>query len=93
MAAMHVYEKAFTSRLFGVGQAEALILFVIVGQLPHGYDHQRDKRISRIRQPGYRYCCGDQRSSSLLNEETGGGSIMKQTTVGGTKRKVMNALA
>lgn len=30
MAAMQVYEKAFTSRQFGVGQAEALILFVIV---------------------------------------------------------------
>ena len=30
MAAMHVSEKAFTSRRFGVGQAEALILFVIV---------------------------------------------------------------
>ena len=30
MAAMHVYEKAFTSRLYGVGQAEALILFIIV---------------------------------------------------------------
>ena len=30
MAAMHVYERAFTSRQFGVGQAEALILFVIV---------------------------------------------------------------
>ena len=30
MAAMHVYEKAFTSRQFGVGQAEAIILFVIV---------------------------------------------------------------
>ena len=30
MAAMPVYEKAFTSRQFGVGQAEALILFVIV---------------------------------------------------------------
>lgn len=30
MAAMHVYEKAFTSRQFGVGQAEALILFVVV---------------------------------------------------------------
>ncbi len=29
MAAMHVYEKAFTSRKFGTGQAEALILFVI----------------------------------------------------------------
>lgn len=30
MAAMHVYEKAFTSRQFGVGQAEALLLFIIV---------------------------------------------------------------
>lgn len=30
MAAMHVYEKAFTSRKFGVGQAEAFILFIIV---------------------------------------------------------------
>lgn len=30
MAAMHVYEKAFTSRQFGVGQSEALILFLIV---------------------------------------------------------------
>lgn len=30
MAAMRVYEKAFTSRQFGVGQAEALILFIIV---------------------------------------------------------------
>ncbi len=30
MAAMHVYEKAFTSRQFGIGQAEALILFVVV---------------------------------------------------------------
>lgn len=30
MAAMHVYEKAFTSRQFGVGQAEALILFILV---------------------------------------------------------------
>ena len=30
MAGMHVYEKAFTSRQLGVGQAEALILFVIV---------------------------------------------------------------
>lgn len=33
MAAMHVYEKAFTSRQFGVGQAEALILFIIVAVL------------------------------------------------------------
>ena len=30
MEAMHVYEKAFTSRQFGVGQAEAIILFIIV---------------------------------------------------------------
>ena len=30
MAAMHVYEKAFTSRQFGLGQAVALILFIIV---------------------------------------------------------------
>ena len=30
MAAMHVYEKAFTSRQYGVGQAEAIILFLIV---------------------------------------------------------------
>lgn len=30
MAAMHVYEKAFTSREFGVGQAEAFILFLVV---------------------------------------------------------------
>ena len=30
MAAMHVYEKAFTSRQFGVGQAEAFILFLVV---------------------------------------------------------------
>lgn len=30
MAAMHVYEKAFTSRQFGLGQAEALVLFIIV---------------------------------------------------------------
>ena len=30
MAAMHVYEKALTSRQFGAGQAEALILFIVV---------------------------------------------------------------
>ena len=30
MAAMHVYEKAFTSRQFGASQAEALILFIVV---------------------------------------------------------------
>lgn len=30
LAAMHVYEKAFTARNYGVGQAEALFLFLIV---------------------------------------------------------------
>lgn len=30
LVAMYVYEKAFTSRNYGVGQSEALILFVIV---------------------------------------------------------------
>ena len=30
LVAMHVYEKAFTSRNYGVGQSEALFLFVIV---------------------------------------------------------------
>lgn len=30
LVAMHVYEKAFTSKNYGVGQAEALILFIIV---------------------------------------------------------------
>jgi len=30
LAAMHVYTKAFTSRQYGAGQAEALVLFVIV---------------------------------------------------------------
>lgn len=30
MAAMHVYEKAFASRQFGTGQAEAIVLFLIV---------------------------------------------------------------
>ena len=30
LVAMHVYDKAFTARNYGVGQAEALILFVIV---------------------------------------------------------------
>jgi raffinose/stachyose/melibiose transport system permease protein len=30
LAAMHVYVKAFTSRQYGVGQAEALVLFIIV---------------------------------------------------------------
>lgn len=30
MAAMHVYEKAFTSRQYGVGQAGAFILFLVV---------------------------------------------------------------
>lgn len=30
LVAMHVYEKAFTSRNYGVGQAEALFLFIVV---------------------------------------------------------------
>lgn len=30
LVAMHVYEKAFTSRNYGVGQSEALFLFVVV---------------------------------------------------------------
>lgn len=30
LVAMHVYEKAFTSRNYGVGQAEALFLFMVV---------------------------------------------------------------
>ena len=30
LVAMHVYEKAFTARNYGVGQAEALILFIVV---------------------------------------------------------------
>jgi len=30
MAAMHVYEKAFTGRAYGTGQAEALVLFAVV---------------------------------------------------------------
>lgn len=30
LVAMHVYEKAFTSRNYGVGQAEAVFLFVVV---------------------------------------------------------------
>jgi len=29
MAAMHVYNQAFTYKNFGVGQAEALILFIV----------------------------------------------------------------
>ncbi|HEX3075642.1 MAG TPA: sugar ABC transporter permease [Lachnospiraceae bacterium] len=33
MAAMHVYNKAFTSRAYGVGQAEALILFLLVATI------------------------------------------------------------
>ena len=30
LVAMHVYNKAFTSRNYGVGQAEALFLFILV---------------------------------------------------------------
>jgi raffinose/stachyose/melibiose transport system permease protein len=30
---MHVYEKAFLSRDYGVGQAEALVLFLLVAAI------------------------------------------------------------
>ena len=30
MISMHVYEKAFLSQQYGVGQSEAFVLFVIV---------------------------------------------------------------
>ena len=30
LAAMHVYQKTFVSKEYGVGQAQALILFVVV---------------------------------------------------------------
>ncbi|HAT02543.1 MAG TPA: ABC transporter permease [Oribacterium sp.] len=30
LVAMHVYEKAFTARLYGIGQAEAVFLFLVV---------------------------------------------------------------
>jgi raffinose/stachyose/melibiose transport system permease protein len=30
---MHVYQKAFQSRQYGVGQAEAIVLFVVVAIL------------------------------------------------------------
>jgi len=33
LAAMHVYQKAFQSRQYGVGQAEAIVLFVVVAIL------------------------------------------------------------
>lgn len=33
LVAMHVYEKAFTARNYGVGQAEALFLFLIVAAI------------------------------------------------------------
>lgn len=33
LVAMHVYEKAFTARNYGVGQAEALFLFIIVATI------------------------------------------------------------
>ncbi len=33
LAAMHVYQKAFQSKQYGVGQAEAIILFVVVAVL------------------------------------------------------------
>ena len=30
LVAMYVYDKAFTSRAYGIGQAQALVLFLIV---------------------------------------------------------------
>ena len=33
LAAMHVYQKAFQSRQYGIGQAEAIVLFVVVALL------------------------------------------------------------
>lgn len=33
LVAMHVYEKAFTARNYGVGQAEALFLFIVVATI------------------------------------------------------------
>lgn len=30
LSAMHVYEKAFSSKLYGIGQAEALVLFIVI---------------------------------------------------------------
>ena len=30
LVAMHVYEKAFTARKYGIGQAEAVFLFIVV---------------------------------------------------------------
>jgi len=30
LVAMHVYDKAFTERLYGIGQAEAIFLFLVV---------------------------------------------------------------
>ena len=33
MVSMHVYEKAFLSRDYGVGQAEAFVLFLLVATI------------------------------------------------------------
>ncbi|HPJ02455.1 MAG TPA: sugar ABC transporter permease [Candidatus Limiplasma sp.] len=33
LAAMHVYQKAFQSKLYGIGQSEAIVLFVVVAIL------------------------------------------------------------
>ena len=33
MVAMHVYNKAFLSREYGVGQAEAFVLFLVVAAI------------------------------------------------------------
>ena len=31
MAAMHIYTQAFENHLYGIGQAEALVLFLVMG--------------------------------------------------------------
>ncbi|MBN1764697.1 MAG: sugar ABC transporter permease, partial [Sedimentisphaerales bacterium] len=30
LAAMHVYQQAFLARQYGIGQAEAIVLFIVV---------------------------------------------------------------
>ena len=31
MTAMHIYTQAFENHLYGIGQAEALVLFLVMG--------------------------------------------------------------
>jgi raffinose/stachyose/melibiose transport system permease protein len=33
MSAMHVYQKAFSNKMYGVGQAEALVLFLVIAAI------------------------------------------------------------